>query len=255
MNPTPTNQAVIPTNPVSSTNPINSGSEPGGSTLPPSSAPSSPSAPELSKGQAEGVSQKYTPSQIVEIHKTAHELVASGRMSKEQMDLELQKDGIPFPSIESLNQTPVAREIDAAFPPAKPEHYDIPNQNQNLDIKTVLKNDSQFRDWLSKAGFTKQIGSYIASEIESNRVRYETMTSGEKTLWERSEAIKLENIFKNETENKVGLGMKLISELEQKSPGITKFLKSNGANANVMINIIKQAERLLAKSEERMNKK
>lgn len=135
----------------------------------------------------------------------------------------------------------------------KLQDYKFPQMLSTDDPITneFVETDKKYRAWLSTAQFPSGVGSFLAEEIHQVSNDHSKMTEAERTLWARSEKIKLEKIWGPEYESKVTLARQLISELEKKHPGIVELLDESGAGNSAMVisKVAFHAERLRMKAD------
>ncbi len=190
----------------------------------------------------------FTPEQL---RVMASDLVNRGRLTREQADAMLAEDGVPQAAQPETGLTPEAAEIDAAFPPARPQDFEFPTYNGPGEGLTPeqSKFDALARGWLSDARFTREIGSSLAKEIEREARAQASMSPIDRTLYGKSQRITLERLWGAETDNKIRMAKQLVRKLDARRPGLLAMLEKTGVgnNARLVATLANQAERLAAR--------
>jgi hypothetical protein len=212
---------------------------PPAATAAPAGNPAAPeAAPNLSKvSEADFVAAmdggSLTPAQLAD---WAGSEFKAGRISQTQHD-EMLKGAGPVGDAELYE-----------FEGAAPHEYQMPGRG-DYDPKQRAA-DMQIRTWLSTAKFPKDIGSSLAAEASKVLKAQAGMNETEKELFKRTEAVKLRNLWGDKYEERRALGLKLLTELDQKHPGVLDYVDTSGlGNSALFISLIHgQAERLLARA-------
>lgn len=206
----------------------------------PAAAPAIPEAPPLAS------SSDFTPAQLKDL---ADDLVARGSLTREDAEAMLVVDGVPLDKPKSEGElSPEAAEIDAMFPPAKPEEYQMPSMGDEYG-PTQHKLDTDARGWLAEARFPAGLGSALLSEIDRVSVAHSKMSDGERQIWAQKEVAVLQNMWGDSYGPRVKAAQQIIKELELKRPGLVEILEVSGAgnSAFVIAQVALHAERLLAR--------
>lgn len=193
-------------------------------------------------GGTPAVAGDFSPDQLGQM---AQWEVESGRLTREQADAMLTVDGAPLLTAPA---TGPAAELDAQFPPAKAHEYDFPLYGAPGERLTPEQRefDTKARGWLTEARFPKGIGSSLAKEIAREGERSANLSEAERTLYGKSQMLRLEKTWGAETQKRVSLARQLVRDLDKKSPGLVDFLERTNAgnNAQVIAMFAAQAERL-----------
>jgi hypothetical protein len=149
-------------------------------------------------------------------------------------------------------RTDEQKQLDAAFPPAKPGDYIIRYGGPGEGVKETpeLKPfDSTARTWLSKAQFPREVGNSLVNAIAQVAQQTQAMTEGQLESYGYAEFAKLERAYGNTLDERLRQAGRIVEALEQKQPGLKNLLKSKGIGDNAMIAslLIQQAERYCAR--------
>ncbi|MEK6578876.1 MAG: hypothetical protein AABZ55_06590, partial [Bdellovibrionota bacterium] len=160
-----------------------------------------------------------------QLTKMAGWLVEVGH-SPEIVNKALAKDGIA-----PLEPTKNIHPIDQGFPPAKPEDFQMPLlvESGAEYTHTTHQFDKAARGWLSAAGFTKEIGSFIAQETSNVAGRYRQMSDLDRSLFAQDEEKGIRAVFGDKADQRIKLAQQLVQELEKQSPGLVAVLEETGA--------------------------
>lgn len=185
----------------------------------------------------------------------------AGRISKGQRDKILAGRAAPVDttgsnvtpeSVAALTTAAKAAEIDAAFPPAKAGQFDMPiftDEHGSAESEAAFNAAAGARAALETAGFTKEIGGYLAKEIASVQKEWTGLDDTGQELYRRTQMAQLERMWNEKAPEKIALAQQLVRELEAKHPGVMDLLDMTGAanSATVIAQVVAHAERLLAK--------
>jgi hypothetical protein len=211
-----------------------------------SSTPAAPAAAPDATAQPLAIqSGDFTPAQLQTM---ADDLVKRGRLTREQADEMLRADGAALPEPEQ-GLSPEAAAIDRAFPPARPQDYQMPEYSRPGEGLTPeeSKFDAMARGWLADARFTREIGSSLAREIAREAQAHEAKTESQRELYRRSTEALLQRMWGDQYDERVSLARTLVRELDARKPGLLAVLEHSGAgnNPRVIAALASQAERLL----------
>lgn len=202
-------------------------------------APSGPDLAAVSEADFKAqMRSDFTPDQLRGL---AAQEVKAGRLTQAQADELLKADGV-------TGGGAALAELDG-FEAAKPHEYQMPNSTA-ISTPQQRAADMKFRTWLADARFPKNIGSALAAEASRVLKQHAAMSEGEKELFKRTEAFQLKKLWGDKFEERRALGLKLLTELDQKQPGVLDFIDTSGlGNSALIISLVHgQAERLLARS-------
>lgn len=199
----------------------------------------------------------YTPEQEQQI---GRDMLASGHATQAQVDEHFAQvaakasnpNQISEKEIPKLEQRVVdpnqVTDLNQIFPPGKFEQFDLP-KTVDLNAGKVIRNS------LVTGEFTREIGSEIVREVDRVSKSYSTMNEAEKEIFQRSEQIKVQNMFGDKAWEKFKAANDLLKNIDAKNPGLIKFLQSNGgaASAAVIIRLAHQAEILAEKNKGKKN--
>ncbi|GEM_PF-6913223 len=172
----------------------------------------------------------------------ANDLIAAGRITREQADEALIAEGVkPTPTIERPT-------VDVSgFPAAQLHEFKMPQWAEGGDVTPDhIEFDKQIRTALVAGGFEKAIGSAVVAELVAATKRTEGMDDSALELHTRSELIKLQKLWRDPDtyQRRMGMAAQLIDEIEAKVPGVKQSINSAGFSAAVVANIALHAERL-----------
>jgi hypothetical protein len=209
------------------------------SAAPASAAPAPEAAPDLAAVTEQQFNQQMgsdlTADQLRDL---AAGEVKAGRLTQEQADAALAADGVDGGAPAELD----------GFEGAKPHEYQMPGRG-DYDPKQ-READLRIRNWLSAAKFPREHGSSLATEASRVLKQHAELSDGEKEIFKRTEAVKLEKLWGPDFGKRVALARQLLTELDAKQPGILDFIDRSGlGNSAMIINLVyAQAERLAARS-------
>ena len=149
-------------------------------------------------------------------------------------------------------RSPEVKELDAHFPPAKPEefaiHYGVPGQEPAMTPK-LKAFDSSARTWLSGAGFPRETGNSLVNAIAKVTQQTQHMTADQLESYGHAEFEKLQKAYGPALEEKLRSAAVMINQLEQWQPGLKNLLKSHGIGDNALVAslLIQQAARYHAR--------
>lgn len=171
--------------------------------------------------------------------------LANGKLTPAQADKAFTDLSTPMeqrgPDLRSENQ----RELDAHFPPARPQDYVIRYDHLNPDdpIPADVKQfDSAARGWLSESGLSREVGNSLVHAID--RVGHDTaqMTAAELDAYGESEYTKLVRCYGDTLGEKLRQANAMIQALEKTRPGLNRLLAGPiGDNALIASLLIQQA--------------
>jgi hypothetical protein len=142
-------------------------------------------------------------------------------------------------------RTDEVKQLDAAYPPARPNDYlisygDLP---QSPELKLF---DQSARSWLSAAEFDQSLGNTLVNTISQIARSTQRMTPQELDRFAASEFEKLQSVYgKEELERKLNDAGLMVQDIERKHPGLKQLLKIKGLGDSSLISnmLIQQAER------------
>lgn len=174
--------------------------------------------------------------------------IEDGSLTQEKGNELLEQDGLE--TIKHDNRSVYEKEIDNLFPPAKPEDYqfdflhELDQSNSTSEVKAV---NDKYRSWLSHARFTKEQGSFIANEVNRSSKRWQQMSEPVREAYKEDQQNILKRMWGPNYNQNLNLALKLVKEMDQKSPGALALLEETGAanNAFVIQKLAAQAKRQL----------
>lgn len=180
----------------------------------------------------------------------AADLVARGTLTREAADEMLAADGAQIEQPKSEGElSPEAAEIDAVFPPARPEEYQMPYLGETFG-PAQQKLDADSRAWLAEARFPAGIGSALLTEVDRTATAWAKMDATARMMHTQTETSTLQKLWGVDGyAAKVSAARQLIREMEAKRPGLVRILEESGAgnSAQVIAQVALHAERLLAR--------
>jgi hypothetical protein len=177
--------------------------------------------------------------------------LAKGRMTSAQAQQAFNQLGTPPEARVTMDgkRTDGQKLIDAHFPAAKPEDYQIrysdPGQSPPLMSTEMKIFDQSARIWLSGAEFPRELGNSLVSAIERTAQTTKAMNADELESYGHAEYQKLERAYGSELESKLQAAGRMVDALDNKQLGLKNLLRSKGIGDNVLVvaQIIGQAER------------
>lgn len=138
------------------------------------------------------------------------------------------------------------------FTPGKASDFTLPAMVKDNEPFTpeLQAADRTMRGWLEESRLTKEIGSYVASEIARAAPAWGRMNDGERELHGQKARAALEKLWgPDKAAERIELARQLVLEIDKARPGLIRFLDESGAgsNVNVIAQIGMQAERLRAR--------
>jgi hypothetical protein len=177
---------------------------------------------------------------------------AKGRMSDTELATALQElTGEDLQQSAPDTRTPEQLQHDSQFPPAKPEHYTLPQYDDPEHITPAMTAfDATARGWLATGLFPKEHGSAIAKEANRVAAQLEHYTEGQHELFRRTEMATLSKIWGADTAKNLAMARAFIREVGEKSPQLIEMLDRTGIgnSASIVIQCFHQAERLHARN-------
>lgn len=191
----------------------------------------------------------FTPAQE---RKLAEWAVEDGTLSREEANDALRASGLdPLDAPANVDPDSAAGQIDAAFPPAEPNDYELPpliDEGEPYD-ENVQALDEARRQWLAAARLPKGIGESIVRHIHESAANYRTLDQDARQLQYETEIARVREHFGDDADRMIGLAAKLTDEIDAVYPGLKKVLEDTGAanSRYVVIQLALQADRLAAR--------
>jgi hypothetical protein len=152
---------------------------------------------------------------------------ASGAMNKEQgQQARREILGRDVPPVKDA-RTPEEKAFDTQFPAAKPEEFSFPRYD-NDDLTPEQKAfDLGARKMLAAGGFTKQIGSHLATLADRFMTESHEWSPEKRELYQRSSMLQLENVYQGELKANLDLARNFVQEWDRRCPGVKAFLQES----------------------------
>ena len=135
-------------------------------------------------------------------------------------------------------RSPELKELDAQFPPAKPEEfvirYGVPGQEPAMTPEAKAF-DTSARTWLSGAGFPRETGNSLVNAIAKVTQQTQHMTEGELEAYGHKEFEKLQRVHGEKLEERLQAAARMVHDLDLKTPGLKNLLKRNGIGDNALV--------------------
>jgi len=192
---------------------------------------------------------QLTPSGVSkgELIEAARFELESGRLTLEQVNAMLAADGV-----EPINSP---SSFDKAFPKLDLNQYQVGsllgegqdfNSMSPTEIQEVAQLGTLAQSWVAEARFPKESGSFVIQECVRTANHLEKMSDPQKQLWMQQQQKSLQDMYKGQFKENLALARKLVSELETKKPGLTRFLEESGVGNSAMVvnQFVIQARRL-----------
>lgn len=154
--------------------------------------------------------------------------LAKGRLTPEQAEKAFNDLRTPPEQRRQDTRSEEQRELDAAFPVAKPEEYVI---RYGLPDGTPMSQelrqfDQSARTWLSQAGLPRELGNSLVNAIAKTVQQTQNMTEAELDRYSADEYAKLERVHGAHLEEKLQAAAVMIHALDAKQPGLKQLLRS-----------------------------
>jgi hypothetical protein len=187
-----------------------------------------------------------------QVRSWADQEVKAGRQTRAEADAMLAADGVPAKAAPSSVE---AHLTEMGFAPAKAEQFTLPalNAPDAPFDKHAQAADKMVRSWLETAGLTREIGNFVAAEVDRTATTYQRMSGSERKLWEQGQRTNLERVWGADTNKKIALAQQLVAEIEAKAPGLVYVLEETGAGSSALViaQLALHAERLAARPEKK----
>jgi hypothetical protein len=136
-------------------------------------------------------------------------------------------------------RSPEERQLDAAFPVARPEDYRINYADSGQDPPLMAPELKQFdqsaRTWLGAAGFQKDTCNSLVTTIAKVTQQTQHMTPDQLEHYGYAEFAKLQKAHGPALEERLHSAALMIYDLDLKQPGLKNLLKSRGIGDNAMV--------------------
>lgn len=184
----------------------------------------------------------FTPAQL---HIIAADMVQAGKLTQEQANAELAAAGAPLPAAPAAPLSAAAAEIDAAYPPARPQDFKAPYFGDEFTPE-IQQRDVYIRGVLAEARLPAGIGNAVYAEIARFEKLTASMTPAERELQKRSEEFKFDRLHGPRAGVMKLAARRLVRDLEAKRPGLVALLEQSGAGNSVAIGsyLAQHSERL-----------
>jgi hypothetical protein len=130
------------------------------------------------------------------------------------------------------------KQIDRAYPPAKPEDYLI-RWKEPGDPTPMTEQDRQgdalARNWLADAGFPRELGNSLVNTITKVSRETKGMSAAQVDAYRAAELAKLQKVHGAKMQERLDAADDMIEELERQRPGLTNYLGSQVASRNAMV--------------------
>ena len=134
------------------------------------------------------------------------------------------------------------KELDQAFPVARPEDYTIAygGPGENVTMTPELRQaDTLARNWMSEMGFTREAGSTIANIV--NKLAQRQMSAEQVDAYRDAENLKLRSLYGDTWDQRLGPARDMIIAVDKKFPGLRNFLLAHGVgDSAVLVNMLVQ---------------
>jgi hypothetical protein len=185
----------------------------------------------------------------------ARQDVASGKLSPEAAAKLFDELGVP-PDQRTMPtdlRDEEQRLVDAHFPAAKPEDYQIryadPGQPAPPMTPEMKQFDQSARSWLSGAEFPRDIGNSLVTAITKTAQQTKAMNENQLEEYGYAEYQKLERAHGEKLDERLKKAGEMVEQLENATPGLKNLLRSKGIGDNALIAsmLIGQSERYWAR--------
>jgi hypothetical protein len=193
-----------------------------------------PTAPALPVEPYPSVSPRYA-GQWIEWEK---DNLAKGKITPEEATRRFDALGATPEQRAPDTRSEYVKQLDAAFPPAKPEDYLIRygDPGQEPTMTPELKQfDSTARTWLSEAQVPRELGNSLISAVARVAQQTKAMTPDQLEQYGYAEFAKLEKAHGPALQEKLQAVDRMVQEIEAKQPGLVRLLKSKGIFDNAMV--------------------
>jgi hypothetical protein len=127
--------------------------------------------------------------------------------------------------------------------------YYTPGQASPVMPKELQQFDQSARTWLAGVEYPRDLGNSLVSTIEKVAQQTKAMSPEQLEQYGFDEFAKLEHAYGPALDDKLRAAVRMVEDLDQKTPGLKNMLKSKGLGDNAMIAslLIQQGERYHAR--------
>lgn len=175
-----------------------------------------------------------------ELNKLADHLVDSGHLTREKADQALRDGHGVEPTRTRAPESTLVEDpndveamFDAVHAPARPDQYALPQlaqPGQELTAEEVAQFDREARTWLSEAGFPREIGSALASEVARVGEHQRDANDQARAAYAAKEQQHLRGMWGAQYAQRLALARDLVRALDARHDGrISEYLEETGA--------------------------
>jgi hypothetical protein len=203
------------------------------STLTPTSATAPPLVSSPQVPQAE-----LTEAEAATMSEWVKQDLAGGKLTPEQATKMFDELGRSPEQRLPDTRTDEQKDLDRAFPAAKPEDYMIRYglPGQELRMTPELKQfDANARGWMSDAGLPRETGNSLVAVIDRVAQQTQHMTPDQLETYRQTELVKLQRAHGEKLGERLQAADDMIDQLESRRPRLKNLLGSKGVGRNSMI--------------------
>ncbi len=143
-------------------------------------------------------------------------------------------------------------ELDAAFPAGKADDFTLPKLGDGtMGEAEITQVAGQLRGWMADARLPVGIGNFIAEEADRVGTTWATMDETSRDLWAAHQEFIGREFWGDKYDGRLELVRQIISEVEEKRPGLRQFLADTGLanSAQFVIQLGEHAARLVTRAD------
>lgn len=138
------------------------------------------------------------------------------------------------------------RQLDRAFPPARPEEFLIqwhpPGQQPTTLSKEDQALDTNARKWMAAMGLSREQGNGMAAIIAKTRQQRHPLSVNERENFKDRENMRMDRVHgPNWQDDQLPPVARMIHEVNALHPGLKAFVAEEGDNADLLMELIKAA--------------
>jgi hypothetical protein len=204
------------------------------------STPATPATPTLTAPPAPpvGPQAEITSAQAEIMIGWEKDNLAKGRITLEEANKRFDALGATAEQRALDTRTVAEKELDAAFPVAKPSDYKIAYGLPGQDVPTtpeLTQFDTNARGWMAGAGLPRDLGNSLVTQITRVLQTTKGMTPDQLESYGTSEFAKLERAHGPALDDKLRAAGRMVEDLERTQPGLKQLLKSHGIGDSAMV--------------------
>ena len=162
----------------------------------------------------------------------AEDGIKLGRWDRATADKLLAAEGVTPDAPDT--RTDIQKEMDAAYPPARPEEFVLPKFVSDTAAYPAMnaadrEKDRDVRTWLAGAGFARDHGSQFAKAVFEDEATLANQSAVERELQKRTTLFRLKERWGDDFDANLGAVHDLVRQIEYKRPGFQSWLDRTGS--------------------------